>query len=946
MKWHWLVALALLATGCMTLMAQSIPLAGKWRYELDRQDIGEQAHWPERVLGGRVQVPVDLAAQGIGDEISLETPWTGTILDSSFFLAPEYAEYRRPGHIQVPFWLQPEKYYRGAAWYQRDVIIPADWGESHVALFIERPHWETRVWIDGRLIGSQNALATPHVYELSGLTAGKHVLTVRIDNRLVVPVGVNSHSVSDHTQGNWNGMVGRIELIRTPAVWIQDLQVYPDIASYSILVKGKVGSLRAELGTMPVSLEIDPGEYHASALVQWDSSGGVFSVTIPMGESAALWDEFHPFLYHLTARLPANGEVKKVTFGLREISTLGTQFLINGRKTFIRGTLECAIFPQTGHPPTEVEPWRRIIRIAKAHGLNNLRFHSWCPPQAAFTAADELGMYLQVECSSWANNSFKNDSASLGSGGPTDAWIYAEAERILRFYGNHPSFVFMLYGNEPGGVNKNSYLSEWVQHFKSMDSRRLYSAASGWPKLPENQFHVVPDPRIQAWGKGLKSRVNALPPTTTVDYRQFINSVSVPVISHEIGQWCVYPNFRERKKYTGYLKPKNFDIFYDRLQKQGMAKQADKFLLASGKLQTLLYKEEIESALRTPAMAGFQLLDLHDFPGQGTALVGVLDPFWQEKGYVTAAEYRRFCNHTVLLARLEKRVFTNADTLAADIEIAHFGDQPLHDRTCLWRLQDARHRTVASGSLPARDIPIDNAIPLGSIHIPLQGVDSPGQFQLVVSLQPGDIENQWDVWIYPDQVSATIPDDVLVCNRIDEVCKAKLAQGGKVMLFIPPGEVKGDAKTGPIALGFSSIFWNTAWTSRQAPHTLGILCDPGHRALAEFPTDYHSNWQWWYLIHQAAPMIVSDLPKSLQPIVSVIDDWFTARRLALIFEGRVGKGRVLVCSIDLLAEGAQNPVCRQMLASLIKYVDSKAFNPDQELTLDQLGSLLKKQAKK
>ncbi len=940
MKWQRLAVLALLAIGFGSAAAQTISLAGKWRFELDRRDIGEQAHWPSRALAGRVQVPVDLAAQGIGDEISLETPWTGTILDSSFFLAPEYADYRRPGKIKVPFWLQPEKYYRGAAWYQRGVIIPVEWSDGRVQLFIERAHWETRVWIDGRFVGSQNALATPHVYELDGLTTGKHVLTVRIDNRVIVPVGVNAHSISDHTQGNWHGMVGRIELIRTPAVWIQDLQVYPDVASGSVLVKGKIGSLKAEPETIPVSLDIDPGQYHGSALVQWDSSGGVFSVNIPMGESAALWDEFHPFLYQLTARLPVNRDVKKVTFGLREISTQGTQFLINGRKTFIRGTLECAIFPQTGHPPTEIEPWRRIIRIAKAHGLNNLRFHSWCPPEAAFTAADELGMYLQVECSSWANNAFKNDSASLGSSGPTDAWIYAEAERILRFYGNHPSFVFMLYGNEPGGVNKNRFLSDWVNHFKTMDNRRLYSAAAGWPKLPENQFHVVPDPRIQAWGNGLKSRVNAQPPATTVDYRQFINSVSVPVISHEIGQWCVYPNFREKKKYTGYLKPKNFDIFYDRLRQQGLEKQAQKFLMASGHLQTLLYKEEIESALRTPAMAGFQLLDLHDFPGQGSALVGVLDPFWQEKGYVTAAEYRRFCNHTVLLARLEKRVFTNADTLAAAIEIAHFGDQPLHDRECQWRLQDSQHRVIVSGSLPAREIPIDNAISLGTIRIPLRGVNSPGQFQLIVSLQPGEIENGWDVWIYPDQVSVEVPAGVLVTDRVDEACKAKLQQGGKVMLFIPAGEVRGDAKTGSIALGFSSIFWNTAWTGRQPPHTLGILCDPSHPALAEFPTEYHSNWQWWYVVSRSGAMILDGLPQSLQPIVSVIDDWFTARKLGLVFEARVGKGRLLVCSAYLLSREAQNPVSRQMLSSLIQYINSAKFHPRTSLTLDQVRGLL------
>ena len=364
-------------------------------------------------------------------------------------------------------------------------------------------------------------------------------------------------------------------------------------------------------------------------------------------------------------------------------------------------------------------------------------------------------------------------------------------------------------------------------------------------------------------GKGLKSRVNALPPTTTVDYRQFINSVSVPVISHEIGQWCVYPNFRERKKYTGYLKPKNFDIFYDRLQKQGMAKQADKFLLASGKLQTLLYKEEIESALRTPAMAGFQLLDLHDFPARAQR-------WWACSILLAGRDMLRLRN--IAASAITPCCWRGwrSGSLPTPILWRPTSRSPISaiSRCTIAPSMAAAGCTASHGSQRLCRLvifPLTDAHPSGFDPYSSAGCGQSGQFQLVVSLQPGDIQNQWDVWIYPDQVSATIPDDVLVCNRIDEVCKAKLAQGGKVMLFIPPGEVKGDAKTGPIALGFSSIFWNTAWTSRQAPHTLGILCDPGHRALAEFPTDYHSNWQWWYLIHQAAPMIVSDLPKSLRP---------------------------------------------------------------------------------
>ncbi len=402
------------------------------------------------------------------------------------------------------------------------------------------------------------------------------------------------------------------------------------------------------------------------------------------------------------------------TFGFREIAAQGTQLTLNGRKIFIRGTLECCIFPKTGHPPTDVAKWKRIIGAAKAHGLNLMRFHSWCPPEAAFVAADELGFYFHVECASWANN-----SATIGDGKPLDRWIYDEADCILKRYGNHPSFVLMAYGNEPAGKNHAAYLAKWVEHYKAADSRRLYTSAAAWPELPENQFHVVPGPRIQAWGSGLKSRINALPPETATDYRDFIQKRAVPVISHEIGQWCVYPNFDETAKYTGYLKPKNFEIFRERLAAHGMGELARPFLLASGKLQTLCYKEEIESALRTPGMGGFELLDLHDFPGQGTALVGVLDPFWESKGYVSAEQFHRFCGATVPLARMRKRVFTTDETFEADVEVAHFGAATIPNATAAWKLVADDGAVVAGGTLPPRTILVDNGIALGHVSAAL-----------------------------------------------------------------------------------------------------------------------------------------------------------------------------------------------------------------------------------
>lgn len=959
-------------------VSESRSLAGTWRFALDRQDVGTAERWFDRNLSGKVELPGSLPELGIGDPISTNTPWTGGIVDRSWFTAPEYAQYRQTGNVKVPFWLQPETYYAGVAWFQRDVEVPAGWQGKRVVLFLERPHWETRVWVDTKLVGTNNSLSTPHEYDLGQLAPGKHTLSIRVDNRRIVDIGENSHGITDHTQGNWNGIVGNILLRSRPAVCVDDLQVYPNLAQKRVRLRGHVSNATGQPGKGTVVIRVDQAIERGTLApppmkrvpVEWRADGGSFECDFPVSAPKP-WDEFNPALYNADAWLeqhqtPLEGKV--ALFGFREIGSDGTQITINGRKAFIRGTLECCIFPKTGHPPTEIQEWRRIIGVAKSCGLNLLRFHSYCPPEAAFVAADEAGFYLQVE-TCWANQ-----STTIGDGKPVDQWVYDETDRIQKYYGNHPSFILMPHGNEPGGKNANAYLAKWVAHYKAIDPRRLWTAGSGWPQLSENQFHVTPDPRIQGWGQGLASRINAKPPETVTDYRDYIVARKVPVISHEIGQWCVYPNFDEMKKYTGYLKPRNFEIFRNTLKAHGMLDLARDFLLASGKLQTLCYKEDIESALRTPGMGGFELLDLHDFPGQGTALVGVLDPFWEEKGYVTAKEYSRFCNSTVPLARLKKRVFTTEETLPAEIEVAHFGPEPMKEAVTTWKLVTEDGKLLAAGKLPPQAVPIGNGRSLGTVAVDLKALKAPVACRLVVGLEamgsargpraeaggapdssvpsfrraaenhppaagaPQVFENDWDIWVYPARSAPEPVKDILVTARFDDAAQAHLRSGGKLLLTIPGPQVR-NFDTAPVKLGFSSIFWNTAWTGRQAPTTLGILCDPEHPALAEFPTEFHSNWQWWYLIHRAGALRLDLLPKDVEPIVRVIDDWFTARPLGLVVEGRVGQGKVLICGFDLTRD-ADDPVSRQMRTSLLDYMASEKFAPQTELSVDQVRSLI------
>ncbi len=944
-----------------------IDLAGVWSLALDPADRGQHARWYAAELpsiAGPLTLPGSLQEQGYGDEITLATPWVGTIVDRSLFEAERYAPYRQPDAIKVPFWLQPEKYYAGPAWVQRTIHIPPEWQGRRLTLTLERPHWETAAWLDDLPLGRCDSLATAHVYDLGTQVApGEYRLTIRIDNRMVVDVGPNAHSMSDHTQSNWNGIVGCIELAAASPVWLRTVRVFPDVARKAARIKIDVTSVlgRSAAGQVTVAARLvnvteprqlppvsAPFAFSAEgglSGLDLSSAGGHVDIDYPLGDDAQMWDEFNPALYELTVDLElqikgegrgARGEEaivsdrRVITFGLREIGTQGTQITLNQRPIFLRGTLECCIFPLTGYPPTDIDAWKRIIRICKAHGLNQIRFHSWCPPEAAFVAADELGFYYQVECPSWANQ-----GAAIGEGRPLDEWLYREGWRLLATHGNHPSFIMMAYGNEPAGRHAE-FLAEWVTYWRKRDPRRVYTSGAGWPMIPENDYHNTPDPRIQRWGAGLASRINAQAPETTTDYRDYVAQAGIPVVSHEIGQWCVYPNFAEMAKYTGVLKPRNFEIFRDFLEANHMGDQAHDFFMASGKLQALCYKEEVESALRTPGFGGFQLLDLHDFPGQGTALVGVLDPFWDEKGYISAAQFRRFCAPTVPLARLEKRVWHTGETLRADIQVAHFGPAALTDATIDWALKGEDGVVVRAGVVPAQAIAVATQAIAGAIDCDLAGVTPGARYTLVVGIEAGGerYENDWDLWVFAPTLTMPAASNVLVSDDIDAALN-RVEAGGRALLLLDPSRVQTTSQ-----IGFSSVFWNTAWTRGQAPHTLGILCDPAHPVFASFPTEGHSNWQWWELIHGAAAMQLDHLPSALRPLVQPIDTWFEARRLGLLFEARVGAGALMVASMDLDTNLDRRLVARQLRASVLGYMQSDAFRPAHAIPAESIHQLV------
>lgn len=876
-----------------------------------------------------------------GDEITLRTQWTGSIYDSSFFFRPSLAKYRTGGNLKIPFWLTPARHYVGRAWYQKEIIIPAAWKDRHARLFLERVHTQSIIWIDGTETGKSNSLSVAHEFDLKKLSPGKHTITICIDNRIGdMNVGPDSHSVSDHTQGNWNGITGKMYIEALPDVQIANVQVYPEpknkqskiriyVVNKSIKETRAIVTAAAESFNTRVlhntqevfdNVPVKPGD---TLLVE---------LNLPMTDNMVLWDEFNPALYRLTVNVTSNDitDTKKVQFGMREFTIKGTRFMINDRPVFLRGTLNNCEFPLTGYPAMDAAAWERIFRIAKNYGLNHMRFHSWCPPEAAFIAADKAGFYLQPEAPTWPNH-----GTSVGDGRFIDQYIYDETNRMVNAYGNYASFCMMAAGNEPAGKNQASYLAGFINYWKAKDRRHVYTGASvamSWPLVPENEYMVKSGARGLRW-------TNAEPESVT-NYQSAIKDFNVPYVTHEMGQWCVFPNFDEIRKYTGVYRAKNFELFSQHLEDHGMADQAREFLAASGRLQALCYKAEIEKDLRTPGLAGFQLLGLQDFPGQGTALIGVVDAFWDEKSYINARQFSRFCNATVPLAKLPRFVFTTSETFEADVELFHFGNVELNNVVFLWSVKNDKNETIRSGKFDAKNYPLGANQPVGKISFPLNDVMAPAHYKLEVSIDKLPIANDWDFWVFPSRLPDDEAGDIYYCTSLDSKAEEVLNNGGKVFLNAAGKVVKGKE----IAIQFTPVFWNTSWFKMRPPHVTGLLIQSTHPALADFPTAYHSDYQWWSIVTRAQVMHLEDFPKGFKPIIQPIDTWFMNRKLGLVWEAKAGNGKLVVSSADISGTSSF-AASRQLYHSIKQYMRSEKFNPAASVDISIIKDLFQSPSK-
>lgn len=889
-------AASLLCCGLMGLapvMAEeTIDLSGTWQFQLDMMGFGKTpgSELYKKDLNDTILLPgtTDQAGKGVANPAR---------------------------HVDR---LTRKFEFMGPAWYRKSVVIPESWAGKEIVLHLERCHWETSVYVDGNPVAVDERLSTPNRFVLTKqLTPGEHEITICVDNRLKYPMDQWNHGTTEYTQTNWNGIVGEMELIADDRIRVDKLKTMPQLASKSVRVEAVVSNPDAgqAKGELTFSVREKGGKLVATQKVPvvLDKAGATVSAEIPMGADVKLWDEFTPNLYELTADLSV-GDVKNsksAVFGMREVTQGKHHVQVNGRNVHLRGALDCAVFPLTGYPSTNPADWKKIFETVKSYGMNHIRFHSWCPPKAAFQAADEVGIYLQAELPMWIKD--------VGQYPARRDFFEKEMYAILDEYGNHPSFILMCNGNENQG--DFNVLEDLVKKAQAYDTRRLYSASTARTHVKSDQFYVS-----HVTGKG-GITVYEGNPSTMWDKRKE-SDIDVPVIAHESGQRCMYPNFDEMKKYTGVLAPRNFEVFRERLDANGMLAQADEFFKATGAHTVLQYKEVNESLLRTPNSGGFQLLGLADFPGQGCAFVGLLDAFWESKGLVEPAKYRESCAPTVLLCRIPQRVYGSGETLDAQFEVYHYGNKPLPKGDLKWSLETQSGDVVINGVLPMKEIPCSTVEGIGSVKIPLKDVTKPSKLTLKLASADG-LKNSWDIWVYPEAGTPAPTEGYTIAREWNENVRRDLNEG-KNVLFIPR-DAKG-RKT-----HFASHFWNPIMF-RWNPMIVGTLIDKNSKAFGNFPTDEYADWQWWDILNSSQAVDLTAL-RQLKPVIQSVDTYEFNRKLGIAFEAAVGKGKLFVLCMDVDKNMEKRPASRQLLRSIANYVGGQEFAPGTKVSLPELDMI-------
>lgn len=888
--------------------------------------------------------------------------------------------------------------YEGEARISRKITVP-DYGTDRLFVLAERAR-ALRLLVDGEVcaVFRQGTLSTPYIFELTGTAPGEHEFTFLSDNSYPgMPKAAicNSSAATDETQTNWNGILGECSMYTRPQNFIDSLRVYPRAVKKE--EKNKAGGY-----VLDVCVELAPGAKKVykdakiilqsealaageledtqtlTEIISYSGEGLAEAGTdkeenpktmeiwfrdLPLRENVKLWDEDEGNLYEMAVTLDngMSAEDKggstaecRTRFGIRSFGDNGSgRLALNGRAIFLRGEANCAEYPETGHPPMTIPEWKEMLLKYRSYGINFVRFHSHCEPEAAFAAADELGMLLQPELSHWdPKDAF----------GTEESYRYYRAELVdlLKTYANHPSFVMLTLGNELQAQDEGrERMRELVRTAKRMDPTRLYANGSnafyGEEGCdPESDFYTsqsCKDVVIRGTFSGMRGYLNENYPSADRTYDEAMAEIrkeyQKPVFSFEVGQFEVLPDFEELESFHGISDPVNLKLIKKRVEERGLLPTWEKYVEATGELSRLAYREEIEAAMRTRELSGISLLGLQDFPGQGTALVGMMNSHLEPKPYDFARpeRFREFFQECRILVKLPHYTYEAGERLIAEVEAANFGKGNIEGVFC-WTL--AGKKSVSeNGNCEPAEIKSKNTViatgedteiticrpgsytEVGSLDIPLDFVEK--NTALTLKVRIGDSISAYPIWVYR-KTTPVCPENVYETRAFDVKTREILQNGGRV--YLSPDADK-ESLPNSIKTQFTTDFWSVG-TFADQEGGMGQLIDTEHPIFKEFPTDFHTDWQWWIMATKRAVI----LPHPMKTIITEMDSYAFLRPMAQMIEFRCLKGKVLLSTMEL-HKSQQYPEVRALQASIYTYLSGENFEPAEEITEEELSMLVR-----
>ncbi|MBO5320533.1 MAG: beta-glucuronidase [Ruminococcus sp.] len=874
-------------------------------------------------------------------------------------------------------YLTDEYAFEGVAYYCRNFDL-GEMNKDHIyELFLERTRL-TRVWVNGKLAGEYDSLCTPHIFDITEyMNSGENSICVAVCNCGYPTAG--GHLTSSDTQSNWNGITGDISIVESDKSRITEITAYPDIAGKAVKLRFKTKDIQdadAEIWGMS-----SDGKVIEKICRKISDS---CEIRLDLGGDPSFWSEYCPVTYNIKAAVCGSYDIASVTFGLREIKVDGMEIKVNGETVQLRGKHDGLIFPLTGAAPTTVEEWHKYLYTVKSWGFNHLRFHTCCPPEAAFTAADMLGVYMQPELPFWGTLHGENDEKFNGA---EQAYLIEEGRRILRCFGNHPSFAMMSLGNELWGDPKR--MGTILAEYHSIDNRHLYTQGSNnfqfFPNIqPEDDFFSGVRLSGERLIRGSYAQCDAplgfvqtekpntvhsfdsmiFPKESSFDTEKGSDEIEIqygtgvkkvhvdkktgglipdkPIITHETGQYCSYPDFNDIPRYNGPLKPLNIELFRERLRAKNMLHLADKFHHASGMLAYSCYKTEIEAAMRSQYISGFQLLDLQDFTGQGMAFVGMLNGLMEEKSFVRENDLRKkwlgFCSDCAILCEISDFVLTEGQHIKVPVKLRYSGIGSLSGKSIKWSFGEKSGKIVVPEGFRGlgKVGEIDLTTPeMGTYPLTLTLDDIRGENDIL----PKNSENSYNFYVYPvaEEHSLCSDEDVVIATEPGQL---KELEGRGVRILYIPEKLKNSVE------GFyCTDFWcypmfrsiSESMGKNVPVGTLGLLIDNEHPALSEFPSETYSTPRWYEIVSHSSCAVLDDLPE-LQPIVQTIDNFERNHKLGNLFEVNAGANKVLICTCRL-QECMDLPEVNAYARSLLNYIKSDRFAPRQNISAEALADL-------